>query len=176
MPPLPDPLGAGIFTPPDSPLDLPGLLDKAPSRSRTGANAAGPRSSVAAAAAARPGGPSPVVVPAWAVIHGIVRGLDQAVVAVRPAPPDHGGAGQRSARPRPAPPAAHSQVTVPPAGALGTGGGFAAAAAGTGGGGAAVSLMAAATLLLLFTLSIPVSLDLSAWRSTLLSLRLERPG
>ena len=36
--------------------------------------------------------------------------------------------------------------------------------------------MTAAALLLLFTLSTRVSLDMSAWRSTLLSLRLERPG
>jgi hypothetical protein len=36
--------------------------------------------------------------------------------------------------------------------------------------------MTIAALLLIFTLSTRVSLDLSAWRSTLLSLRLERPG
>jgi hypothetical protein len=57
-----------------------------------------------------------------------------------------------------------------------TGGGPAAAAAGTGGGGAATVLMTTAALLLILRLSTRVSLDQSAWRSTLLSLRLERPG
>lgn len=57
-----------------------------------------------------------------------------------------------------------------------TGSGPAAAAAGTGTGVAATALMAAGALLLIFLLSTRVSLDLSAWRSTLLSLRLERPG
>ncbi len=57
-----------------------------------------------------------------------------------------------------------------------TGGGPAAASAGTGAGGAATALMAVGALLLIFLMSARVSLDLSAWRSTLLSLRLERPG
>ena len=57
-----------------------------------------------------------------------------------------------------------------------TGSGPAAAAAAGGGGGAAAALMTVAALLLIFLLSTRVSLDLSAWRSTLLSLRLERPG
>ena len=37
-------------------------------------------------------------------------------------------------------------------------------------------MLTAAALILIFLLSTRVSLDLSAWRSTLLSLRLERPG
>jgi hypothetical protein len=49
-------------------------------------------------------------------------------------------------------------------------------APGLGGEAAAASLMAVAALLSLFSLSTRVSLDVSAWRSTLLSLRLERPG
>jgi hypothetical protein len=57
-----------------------------------------------------------------------------------------------------------------------TGSGLAAAVAASGGGGAAAVLMPVAALLLIFLLSTRVSLDLSAWRSTLLSLRLERPG
>jgi hypothetical protein len=57
-----------------------------------------------------------------------------------------------------------------------TGSGPAAAAAAGGGGGAAAALMTVAALLLIFLLSTRVSLDVSAWRSTLLSLRLERPG
>jgi hypothetical protein len=57
-----------------------------------------------------------------------------------------------------------------------TGSGPAAAVAASGGGGAAAVLMTVAALLLIFLLSTRVSLDLSAWRSTLLSLRLERPG
>ena len=48
--------------------------------------------------------------------------------------------------------------------------------AGAGGGAAAAALMTGAALFLIFLLSTRVSLDLSAWRSTLLSLRLERPG
>jgi hypothetical protein len=65
---------------------------------------------------------------------------------------------------------------MPPISSPITGGGLAAAGAGTGGGAAAASLMAVAALLSLFSLSTRVSLGMSAWRSTLLSLRLERPG
>ncbi len=57
-----------------------------------------------------------------------------------------------------------------------TGSGPAAAGAPGGGGGAAAAVMTVAALLLIFLLSTRVSLDLSAWRSTLLALRLERPG
>jgi hypothetical protein len=90
--------------------------------------------------------------------------------------PAHPVPARRAAQRRPAPLRARSEVTAPPASAPVIGGGVAAAAAGTAGGGVGASLMVAATLLLLFTLSTPVSLDISAWRSTLLSLRLERPG
>lgn len=66
---------------------------------------------------------------------------------------------------------------MPPLTAPTPGGGAAAGAGGSGGGGgAAFALMTIAALLLIFTLSTRVSLDLSAWRSTLLCLRLERPG
>jgi hypothetical protein len=37
-------------------------------------------------------------------------------------------------------------------------------------------VLVGAAVLLIFVMSTRVSLDLSAWRSTLLSLRLERPG
>jgi hypothetical protein len=57
-----------------------------------------------------------------------------------------------------------------------TGSGPAAASSGGGGGVGGAVLMAAAALLLIFLLSTRVSLEMSAWRSTLLSLRLERPG
>ena len=64
-----------------------------------------------------------------------------------------------------------------PLSAPATGGGAAAAAGGSGGGGGgSLALVTIAALLLIFTLSTRVSLDLSAWRSTLLGLRLERPG
>jgi hypothetical protein len=65
---------------------------------------------------------------------------------------------------------------VPPLSAPATGGGAAASAGGSGGGGASFALLTIAALLLIFTLSTRVSLDLSAWRSTLLGRRLERPG
>jgi hypothetical protein len=57
-----------------------------------------------------------------------------------------------------------------------TGGGPAAASAGSAGGAGAAVLLVGAALLTIFLLSTRVSLDMSAWRSTLLSLRLERPG
>jgi hypothetical protein len=37
-------------------------------------------------------------------------------------------------------------------------------------------MLTAAALILIFLLSTRVSLDIAAWRSTLLCLRLERPG
>jgi DNA polymerase-3 subunit gamma/tau len=79
--------------------------------------------------------------------------------------------------PRHAHPAAPAPVVpAPPAGSPVTGGGPAAAGAASAGGGGAVTLPAALALFLIFVMSTRVSLDLSAWRSTLLSLRLERPG
>jgi hypothetical protein len=65
---------------------------------------------------------------------------------------------------------------VPPLTAPVPGGGAAAAAGAGGVGGASAVLLTIAALLLIFMLSTRVSLDLSAWRSTLLCLRLERPG
>jgi hypothetical protein len=72
--------------------------------------------------------------------------------------------------------AAEPSSSPPPLSFPMTGSGPAAAAAAGGGGGAAAALMTVAALLLIFLLSTRVSLDVSAWRSTLLSLRLERPG
>jgi hypothetical protein len=77
--------------------------------------------------------------------------------------------------PRPARPARESSAPVLPLTAPVTGSGAAAGASGSSGGGAA-AMLTAATLFLIFLLSTRVSLDMSAWRSTLLSLRLERPG
>ncbi|HEX3979277.1 MAG TPA: hypothetical protein VHW96_23605 [Solirubrobacteraceae bacterium] len=88
-----------------------------------------------------------------------------------PRAPRHDGVAPRPARASPEP-----GSSAPPLSSPMTGGGPAAAAAGTGGGGAATALMMAGAVLLIFLLSTRVSLDLSAWRSTLLSLRLERPG
>jgi hypothetical protein len=88
-----------------------------------------------------------------------------------PRPSRHGDAVSRPARPAPAP-----AVAAPPAGSPVTGNGPAAATAAGGGGAGAAVLMASTALLLIFLLSTRVSLELSAWRSTLLSLRLERPG
>jgi 3-oxoacyl-ACP reductase-like protein len=102
--------------------------------------------------------------------------VGQPAAATPASGPAHRVLARRAPRPHRAPAPAHSSGAAPPAAAFGPGGGATAAAAGTGGGGAAVSLMAPAALLLLLTLSIRVSLDMSAWRSTLLSLRLERPG
>jgi hypothetical protein len=92
-----------------------------------------------------------------------------------PAPPvprlrDDGAGSQR-----PAHAASESSTPALPLTAPMPGGGAAAAASAGGAGGAAVMLTAAA-LILIFMLSTRVSLDVSAWRSTLLSLRLERPG
>jgi hypothetical protein len=92
------------------------------------------------------------------------------------APAPHRPTTDRGTRPQPAHPAVAPIPAAPQISSPITGGGPAAAGAGTGGGAAAASLIAVAALLLLLTLSIPVSLDMSAWRSTLLSLRLERPG
>jgi hypothetical protein len=78
--------------------------------------------------------------------------------------------------PRPARPAVESSTPAPPLSAPIPGGGAAAAAGASGGGAASVVLLTIAALLSIFLLSTRVSLDLSAWRSTLLSLRLERPG
>jgi hypothetical protein len=88
-----------------------------------------------------------------------------------PHPSRRGGATPRPARPAPEP-----ADVVPPLSAPVTGGGPAAAGAAGGGGAGAAVLMASSALLLIFLLSTRMSLELSAWRSTLLSLRLERPG
>jgi hypothetical protein len=88
-----------------------------------------------------------------------------------PAPRRHGAVPPGPARSAPEPSSSPPPLSVPM-----TGSGPAAAVAASGGGGAAAVLMTVAALLLIFLLSTRVSLDLSAWRSTLLSLRLERPG
>ncbi len=92
-----------------------------------------------------------------------------------PAPPVPRLRDDGAGSPRPAHPASESSNPTPPLTAPMPGGGAAAAASAGGAGGAAVMLTAAA-LILIFLLSTRMSLDLSAWRSTLLSLRLERPG
>jgi hypothetical protein len=101
--------------------------------------------------------------------------LAAATLTRAPSPPrlrDDGAGPPGRARPAGAP-----SSPVPPLSAPATGGGAAAAAGGSGGGGGgSLALVTIAALLLSFTLSTRVSLDLSAWRSTLLGLRLERPG
>jgi hypothetical protein len=94
-----------------------------------------------------------------------------APVRVSPRPFRQGAPALRPARPAPEPAGAAAPLSSPM-----TGGGPAAAAAGGGGGAAAAVLLVSSALLLTFLLSTRVSLELSVWRSTLLSLRLERPG
>jgi len=83
---------------------------------------------------------------------------------------------QRDVAPRPGRSAPEPTSSVPPLSSPVTGGGPAASSAGSGGGAGAAVLLAGAAVLMIFLLSTRVSLDLAAWRSTLLSLRLERPG
>jgi hypothetical protein len=94
-----------------------------------------------------------------------------APVRLSPRPFRHGATALRPARPGPEPAGAAPALSSPT-----TGGGPAAAAAGGGGGAAATVLLVSSALLLTFLLSTRMSPELSAWRSTLLSLRLERPG
>lgn len=67
-------------------------------------------------------------------------------------------------------------LSVPPMNAPITSGGPAAAGVAAAGAGSAVALVAGGVLILLFLLSTRVSLYIAAWRSALLSRRLERPG
>jgi hypothetical protein len=90
-------------------------------------------------------------------------------VRLSPHPSRHGEAVPRPARPEPA-------GAVPPLNSPVPGGAPAAAGAAGGAGAGGVVVMASSALVLIFLLSTRVSLELSAWRSTLLSLRLERPG
>jgi hypothetical protein len=83
---------------------------------------------------------------------------------------------QRGMAPRGARSAPEPTSSLPPPSSPVTGGGPAAASAGSAGGAGAAVLLVGAALLTIFLLSTRVSLDMSAWRSTLLSLRLERPG
>ena len=167
LPPPPDALGAGIFALTGAPVVLSGPEGQARSASQTG------RRHVHRAASFAPVGP-------WLRPGVPVRLLGPAggaaAVVGHLAPGSRGLPAERRAGPRPAHPASAPILAAPPISSPITGGGPAAASAGTGGGAAAASLMTAAALLLLFSLSTRVSLDMSAWRSTLLSLRLERPG
>jgi hypothetical protein len=177
-PPPPGGLGAGIFPFAGVPVALPGLEGEPFSTSQIGRrHVDGGVASVAGAARwqrsgapvrllgapGAPGAPGASGAPGGAAAAGLLLSSHRLPADGR-------------TRPRPAHPAAAPIPAALPISSPITGGGPAAAAAGTGGGAAAASLMAVAALLLLFTLSIPVSLDMSAWRSTLLSLRLERPG
>jgi hypothetical protein len=167
LPPPPDALGAGILALTGTRLDLSGPEGGAHATSQTG------RRRVHRAASAFPAG-------FWLRLGAPMRLLvptgGAAAAARHPARGSRRLLADRRTDPRPAPPASAPILAAPPISSPITGGGPAAAGAGTGGGAAAASLMTAAALLLLFTLSTRVSLDMSAWRSTLLSLRLERPG
>jgi hypothetical protein len=167
LPPPPGAPGAGIFALTGAPVDLSGPEGQARSTTPTG------RRHAARAASVVPGG-------RWlrsgAPVRLLVPAAGAAPAVRDPAPGSGRLPADRRPGPRPAHPASAPILAAPPISSPTTGGGPAAAGSGTGGGAAAASLMTAAALLLLFTLSIRVSLDMSAWRSTLLSLRLERPG
>jgi hypothetical protein len=167
---LPPPLG---MSPAGAALTLVGALPR--HRHATSGAGHGRRARVHSAARSSSGdlGLRPVPAGGWSApaAGATHRPLEVRVVAP-PVPRlrDHGAGSQR-----PAHPASKSSAPVLPLTAPMPGGGAAAAASAGGAGGAAVMLTAAA-LILIFMLSTRVSLDVSAWRSTLLSLRLERPG
>jgi len=178
MPPPSDAVGAGLFVLTALPVALLGSVDGSwpvagPwSEGRQHVMSQAGQRYVYRAAPAVPGG-------GWLRPGGPARALGLASVAApvgRPAPGSHQVPADGRPQPRPAPPASAPILAAPPIGSPITGGGPTAAGAGTGGGAAAATLTAAAVLLLLFTLSARVPLETSAWRSTLLSLRLERPG
>jgi hypothetical protein len=167
---LPTPLG---MSPAGAALTLVGALPR--HRHATSGAGHGRRARVHSAARASSGdlGLRPVPAGGWSAP---AAGATHRPLEVRvPAPPvprlrDDGAGSQR-----PAHAASESSTPALPLTAPMPGGGAAAAASAGGAGGAAVMLTAAA-LILIFMLSTRVSLDVSAWRSTLLSLRLERPG
>ena len=167
LPPPPDALGAGIFALTGAPVVLPGAERQARSTRQTGLRQAHRVAFVVPGGPwLRPGAPMHLLGPSGAA----------AAAGRRLGPGSYRLPADRQTAPRPAHPASAPILAMPPISSPITGGGPAAAGAGTGGGAAAASLMAVAALLSLFLLSTRVSLDMSAWRSTLLSLRLERPG
>ena len=163
---LPGTLGGGVVTP----LGHAGLPHQRHRTSSTGhRRARHTESSVRSVSRSR--GLVLVSSPSWPAHVGRPALPGRAPVRLSLHPARRGDVPPRPARSAPEPSSSAPPLTVPV-----TGGGPAAAAAGTGAGAGATALMAAGTLLLIFLLSTRVSLDLSAWRSTLLSLRLERPG
>ncbi len=166
---------------------LPGLLS-GPTVGRQDARAARrppgrviPRPVVLAAASSRPAAPVPLLSASVGIASA---GIDSArgVPARSPvaASGRAGGAGAnarppvRPTRRRPAPAAAVQPASGVPV--ITTGATAAAASAGGGVGATAVLLVGALALCMLALVGGRLSLELSAWRSTLLTLRLERPG
>jgi DNA polymerase-3 subunit gamma/tau len=167
-----DTAGAGIGPLAGTPPALPGPVSEAPSHigTRHHRRAGSPSGT----SVLRPAvwSPAPALAVASAGLGDSRRGAAEAAGESASRLPGRGAAVPRHAHPAaPAP-----VVPAPPAGSPVTGGGPVAAGAASAGGGGAVTLPAALALFLIFVMSTRVSLDLSAWRSTLLSLRLERPG